>query len=248
MLQVKAALASAQADYEDAQNSRQMLEDSIATLIGESASTFRLEKAPFEPLFPDVPASLPSDVLQQRPDVCQSKLNIEELRLLVGVAKTAFFPDITLNGAAGFQSNRANTLFDWKSRVLSATATVAENLFSGGKTIDRYDSRNCRRHSYVNTILTAFQEVEDALFSVKARLKQHAFRLEEFKNYKDYATLTLDQYQAGLITYFFVIVAEQQALTSARESNTSKLEKTLAHIALIKSLGGNWNQVPQNAS
>jgi len=244
LLQVKAALAAAQADYEETQNSRQILENSIATLLGESASTFRLEKAAFDPQFPDLRACLPADVLLTRPDVRQSKLNVEEFRLLVGVAKTAFFPDITLSGAAGFQSNRANTLFDWKNRVLSATVAVTENLFAGGKTSADLQAAKARYRqsvaNYINTILTAYQEVEDALFAVKARLKQHAFRTEEFKNYKDYATLTQDQYQAGLVTYFFVITADQQALTSARENNTSNLEKVLAHIALIKSLGGSW--------
>ncbi len=244
LLQVQAALATAEANYQDTATSRQMLEDTLAVLVGQAASVFKLEKAPFAVTIPEIPSMLPAEVLQNRPDVRASVYVVEEQRLNVGVAKTAFFPSLVLTGAFGFASNRANTLFDWKSRVLALTAQLMENLFAGGKTLADFRAAKAVYRqavaNYVNTVLVAYQEVEDALYSVRSRTKQHTDREAEYNYYFRYATLTNDQYNAGITTYFFVIVADQQALNAAIDRNTSYLSKVLAYIALINSLGGSW--------
>lgn len=249
-LRAKVELTGVEQDIEATRILRRASENSLAALIGTSASEFVVKKKDVIAPLPQIPASIPSSILETRPDIRMQDRLLEAYALDVGVAKTAYFPTITLFLEGGYIADKFSKLFKWKSHVWSASAQAMQVIFDAGRISSQVDAAIARYQqsvaSYVDTVLTAFKEVEDALTSVSLRKKQLDFLDQEVTAAREVFRLTTLQYDTGLTDYLNVVNAEQSMLTSERQQVIVTRDQYSAIITLIKSLGGVWNNEENN--
>jgi NodT family efflux transporter outer membrane factor (OMF) lipoprotein len=244
--QAETQLRTAEAQSPDIQLRRAQALHALAIACGESPVGFALgTNSADEVLEPEVPASLPSELLEQRPDIAAAELQMAATNAQIGVAKAAFFPTVRIDGLAGLQSISASTWFNPSSRFWSVGPSVTLPLFTGGlnraNLAAAHAAYDAAVAGYRQTVLGAFGEVEDALAA------QH-WLAEEWT--ADAAAVTAAQraleiannrYKAGLVTYLDVATAQTQALTVERSAVQLQAARSTAAVNLVKSLGGGWN-------
>ena len=195
-------------------------------------------------IVPEVPPSLPSELLEHRPDIAAAERRMAAANADIGVAKAAFFPTMRINGLAGFQSVDASTWFDWPSRFWSVGPAMQLPLFTGGLNRSRlrvtravYDETVA---TYRQTVLTAFGEVEDGL--VAQQLLAEKWNAENAIVIATRRTLEIasNRYKSGLVTYLDVATAQANALLHERTLVQLQGTRLTASINLVKALGGGW--------
>jgi NodT family efflux transporter outer membrane factor (OMF) lipoprotein len=238
-------LETAQAQATDIGILRAQLEHAIAQLTGQPASTFSI---PFEPLKstpPAIPIGLPSQLLERRPDIAAAERRVFEANAQIGVAKAAFFPSLTLGGTAGFESTALSTLFTWPARFFSVGPTLAQTLFDHGNRAAITEQARAiydgRVATYRQTVITAFQEVEDNLAAL--RILSHELEQQDAAVRSSERTLSLatDRYKTGIDSYLNVITAQTTLLINQRTAVTLRMNQMTASVQLITALGGGWN-------
>ena len=215
----------------------------LAVLCGQSATTFALNATLINRTnLPTVPLLIPSEWLEQRPDIAATERRMAAANATVGVAQAAFYPRITLNGSGGFQSVSASTLFDWPSRVWAVGPSLQMPLFTGGANRAQLASAKAAYFgsvaNYRQIVLTAFQEVEDQLAAQHYLADQLAEESAALTAAAHALNLAQNRYQAGVETYLDVIIAQTAKLTLDRTVIQLEGERWVAHVALTKSLGG----------
>lgn len=243
--QSKSDLENVAAEIEATSKKRSSMENLLAQLVGQPASTFTLEKQKTLPHLPEIPPGLPSAMLQRRPDIRQSLNLIESARLNVGVAKTEYFPDFTITLDYGFVSGRANKLFDWKSHVWLAAVEAITPLYTAGRISSQIDQAIAQYKqavaSHLDITLTAFQQVEDALFNIEATHRElKHLALDVIASQKAY-NVADKRYRMGLENYILVVNTERTLLDVERTEIQVTREQFSNTISLINSLGGYWN-------
>jgi NodT family efflux transporter outer membrane factor (OMF) lipoprotein len=248
-------LKSTEAQALDVGVLRAQYEHAIATMIGKPASSFSIPVVPsgektYMPDMPDIPVALPSTLLERRPDVAQAERSVAAANAQIGVTKAAFFPDLTLGASGGFQSSTLSKWLTVPNRVWSVGPSLAATLFDGGahtaqenQAIAAYDASVA---NYRQTVLAAFQNVEDNLSSLRILkdefVVQHAASVAARKA----LDVTLNQYKAGTVNYLNVVTAQTTALTNERAELTITNSRLLAAVQLIAALGGGWNGLDQD--
>lgn len=244
--QAETQFKSAQAQIPAVDLQRAQTRHALAVLCGQSATTFAItpESAPSTNL-PAIPVSVPSEWLENRPDIAGAERRMAAANADVGVAKAAFYPRLLLNGSGGFESISASSLFTWPSHVWAVGPTLQVPLFTGGRTRAQVASSRAAYEgtvaSYRQTALTAFQEVEDQL-AAQALL---AGQLDEERAALASAQRALDisnnRYKAGVASYLDVIAA--QTATLSHEQNVVQLsgQRLATSVSLIKAMGGGWS-------
>lgn len=247
--QAEAQLKTAQAQAIDLDASRHQLEHAIAILTGRAPAQF--SQAPLPPeqpwmlRVPAVPTGLPSDLLERRPDIAAAERQVASANAAIGVARAAYFPSLVLSASGGFGAASFAQWFNAPGRVWSLGAALAQTIFDGGlrrardaQTVAAFDASAAQ---YKQTVLGAFQEVEDNLSTLRvlddeARAQDQAVAASRLSE-----QLALAQYRAGTTT--FLAVATAQALTLSNERNAVQLRgrQMVASVALIKAVGGGWN-------
>ncbi len=243
--QAKSDLENVAAEIEATSKARARQEHLLAELVGKPASTFTLEKSTTLPALPHIPGGIPSSMLMRRPDIRQGLALIEAQRLNVGVAKTEYFPDFTITLDYGFISSKANKLFKWKSHVWLAAAEAVTPLFTAGRIAATIDDAIAQYKqsvaSYLDTVLVAFQQVEDSLFSIEATHRQLMhLRLDVIASKKAY-DIAEKRYRMGLENYILVVNTERTLLDVERTEIQVTREQFSNTISLINSLGGYWD-------
>lgn len=237
-------LANAEADFRDVIRQRKIQEDIIATLSGAPAPEFSLLYAPLKEAPPEIPAGVPAMIITQRPDLRQMEREIASAWADVGVAYSYFFPSLNLMGSIGYQSIRWHELLDWKTRFWMYTISVAQMVFDGGATSGNVKAAKeqylINLSNYQQRVLVAFQEVEDALASIKYRAEQESFLYEAASSSRETYTLSKLRYDRGLVTYLEVVDAERSLLEAERASVRVFGNRYLSTVQLIRSLGGTW--------
>jgi multidrug efflux system outer membrane protein len=224
---------------------RTRLLHALATLSGRPATGFELTPGPAQlRSIPELPLLLPSDLLERRPDIAAVERRMAAANADIGVAQSAFYPRIQLNGLAGFQSVNASTWFDWPSRLWAIGPSLELPLFTGGRNHAQlaaaraaYDETVAR---YRQTVLTAFQDVEDQLAAqhlLASRLESESAALAAARHSLEIAN---NRYRAGLVTYLEVATAQSAALARERAVAQLQGERQVAAVGLIKALGGGW--------
>jgi multidrug efflux system outer membrane protein len=219
----------------------------LAVLCGQPASRFQVAtSASSVGTVPSVPPGLPSELLERRPDIAAAERRMAAANADIGVATSAFYPDVVINGLAGLQSVNASTLLDWPSRFWAIGPSLELPLFTGGRnraqlTVARraYDEAVA---NYRQTVLTAFQEVEDQLSAQRllaAQLDAQKAALESARHTLEIAN---NRYQAGLVTYLEVATAQTAALIQERAVVQLQGQDRVALISVIKALGGKWEK------
>ncbi len=225
---------------------RAEVEHALAVLVGKPASEFAVKELPLDAdtLPPVIPAGLPSDLLERRPDIAEAERNLAAANARIGVAKAAFFPVVRLTGVAGFESMDVETLFNWESRVWSLGPSITLPIFQGGR-----NRANLKRAQavfeenaagYRQRILVAFKEVQDALTGARLLSQQADAQERSFASARKTAEISNTRYRAGLVSYLEVVESERTALTAERESARITGQRLVTSVQLIKALGGGW--------
>jgi multidrug efflux system outer membrane protein len=242
--QAESQLKSTEAQLPLVELQRTKLRDSVATLCGQAATDFKIAAIQLPGQLPAIPPSLPSELLERRPDIAATERRMAAANADVGVAQTAFYPRIQLQGLAGFQSINAGTLFSWPSRFWAVGPSLDLPIFTGGRNRAQLALARGAYHETValfkKAVLTAFQDVEDQLAAQRllaAQLEGETAALVAARRTLEIAN---NRYQAGLVTYLEVATAQSDALTHERTVVRLKADQFNASVALIKALGGLW--------
>jgi len=229
---------------------RAQYEHAIALLDGQPASTFAVPVEALEAAPPSIPVGVPSELLERRPDIASAERAVAQANAQIGIAQTAFFPTVTLSASAGLQSLSVAKWFDWPSRVWSVGPSFAETIFDAGlrrATVQQYQATYDQTvASYRETVLTAFQQVEDNLAALRILaqvIEQQDGAIESADRSLREATV---RYKAGIDPYLNVITAQTALLTDQQVAVTFRMQRMVASVQLIKALGGGWDasQIP----
>ncbi|WP_353191341.1 efflux transporter outer membrane subunit [Pandoraea pnomenusa] len=245
VIQAQTQLQSAQASAIDIEVTRAQLEHAIALLVGKAPAAFSLTPSPLHAALPPVPVSLPSALLERRPDIASAERAVAAANAKIGVAKAAFFPALTLAATGGFQSNSFANWLTLPSRFWSVGPALAATLFDGGlrraqtdAAIAAYDAQVA---TYRQTVLTAFQSVEDNLAALNYLGREAAVQNQAVQSSREAAQLILNQYKAGTVSFQNVLTAQATAYTTERTSLTILGRQFTANVLLVTALGGGWH-------
>jgi NodT family efflux transporter outer membrane factor (OMF) lipoprotein len=238
-------LKSAQAAATDLGVARAQYEHAIAVLIGVAPAQFSLAVTSFHPILPAVPVGLPSDLLERRPDIAAAERRVFAANAGIGIARAAYFPSLTISASAGYEASALSKLFDWPNRFWSVGPALAETLFDGGArssaTAQAHAQYDAAVADYRQTVLTAFQAVEDNLTSLRILAleegQQHSAALSAQREVE----LSAARFKLGLDSYVNVITAQNTFLTSREAELQVQVRQIAANINLIDNVGGGWD-------
>jgi multidrug efflux system outer membrane protein len=247
--QAEAQLQSTLAQQQDVARARADEEHALAILCGRPAPSFNVAPNPLGGVSPPaVPAGLPAALLTHRPDVAEAEQNVVAANALVGVATADLYPQFTLTSSAGFESAAIQSLFDWQSRLASIVQGVTAPIFQGGRLKANLRAARARHEqavaAYVNQVLIAYGDVEDALTDLHALTSQVGNLNDAVSASENYRRLAGVQYTNGLVDYLTVIDAERTLLANQLALAQATSSQMSASIHLIKALGGGWQDRP----
>jgi NodT family efflux transporter outer membrane factor (OMF) lipoprotein len=244
--QAETQLQTAMTQAADIGLQREQDAHAIAVLVGENPSSFHMavNPLPIDVAPPALDPGLPSALLERRPDVAEAERRVAAANAQIGVARAAYFPQFTLDGSVGFNSVRASNWISAPSRFWSLGPQLTVPLFEGGRLVAQTDRAKAQYEEqvadYRNTVLTAYQDVEDSLAALRqlqqeaqtesAAVKSAAVELQQ-ANYR---------YSAGAVTYLEVATAETTALQAQLSAANIQARRLNASVTLIKALGGGW--------
>jgi multidrug efflux system outer membrane protein len=249
-------LASAQSQAMRIARRRAEAEHALAILLGKPPADFTFSSKPLEPVDIDVPAGMPSSLLQRRPDIAAAERAMAAANARVGVAKSAFFPRVQLTGAFGYESSELGDLFQWSSRTFllgPIMGTIMSlPIFDGGRNQAHLDQARARYEeqvaNYRQAVLVAFKEVEDSLANLRILGKQTQVQDQAVQAASRAAHMLHTQYREGSISYLNVIDGDRVLLQQQRASVELDAQQIHSTIALIRALGGGWNAPSPAAS
>ncbi len=232
---------------------RAQFEHAIAMLTGQPPSTFSIPYEPLDSTPPAIPAGVPSDLLQRRPDIAAAERLVAQANAQIGIARAAYFPTVTLSGSAGFESSAFTTWFSWPSRFYSIGASAAETIFDAGlrrATVEQFRAQYDETvANYRQAVLTGFQQVEDGLSTLRilsVQIQQQDAAVQSAQRTLDLAN---DRYKLGLDPYLNVIIAETALFSNQQIEKNLEIQQMTSTCILIEALGGGWDasQLPSPA-
>ena len=245
VLQAQTQLANARADQVGLVRQRAQLEHAIAVLLGKAAGDYTLAPAPWQVTVPDVPTGLPSTLLERRPDIAGAERRVAQANEQIGIARSAYFPSLSLTGGYGFGASQVGGLFNASNNLWSLGLSAAQNLFDAGATRARVSGAEAARDQaiahYRQTVLAAFADVEDQLAATRALAQQQELRRAASEAADQVEVQMLNRYRAGQVSYTDVVTAQNTALTARRALVQAQADRQTTAIALIQSLGGGWH-------
>ena len=263
VLQAQTQLANAQADAAGLQRQRAQLAHAIAVLVGVAPGTFSLPAVDGrlrggagtamaadtaadrgQPIVPEIPLGVPSELLQRRPDIAAAERRVAAANEQIGIAKTAYYPSLGLNASYGLGASRVADLFIASSSVWSLGLSAAAAVFNAGATGARVDGSQAAYDQtvarYRQTVLAAFQDVEDQLAAASVLKTQQQLRRQASNAADQVEQQALNRYRSGLAGYTDVITAQTTALNARRALVQATADRQTTAVALIQSLGGGW--------
>jgi NodT family efflux transporter outer membrane factor (OMF) lipoprotein len=224
---------------------RSQLEHAIAVLVGKPPSEFSIAPATLGDAIPVAPTGVPTSLLERRPDIADAERKMAAANAQIGVAVAAYFPDLTLSGDYGFSSTLVQGLFHAPNNLWSFGGTLSDTVLDfGARSAQVRQAREAYAGSVANyrqTVLSAFQQVEDELAALRIYEQEYAVQDQTVKSANEAVRLTLNEYKAGTVAYTSVVTAQALALSDAQTLLTTRENRLVASIALIQALGGGWN-------
>jgi NodT family efflux transporter outer membrane factor (OMF) lipoprotein len=248
LTQARTQLDSARVLETDISVTRAQYEHAIAILIGVPPAQFTLAPTPLNldpPKMPDIPGTLPSQLLERRPDIAASERQMAAANEQIGIAQAAFYPTLSLSAVAGLQGTSALNWFSWPSRFWAVGPTFSETLFDAGRrrSVRTMASANydATVANYRQTTLTAFQQVEDNLAALRILEVEAQQQHESTDSAEQSLDLSQTRYEGGADTYLQVITWQTAALSNERNDIDIMRRRMEASVVLIKAVGGGWN-------
>lgn len=247
VIQAQTSLQSAQASATDNQVNRAQYEHAIAVLVGEPASTFALAPAPLDAVPPTIPLSLPSALLERRPDVAAAERSAAAANEQIGVAQAAYFPTLTLSGSGGFTAADFANWLTAPARFWSLGPQLAGTIFDGGLRHAKVEAARAAYDqsaaTYRAAVLTAFQDVEDNLSTLRILASEDVIQRQAVASAEQSLAIVTNEYKAGTTTYLDVLTAQATAFTAERSLVDIQGRRMVAAAGLIKALGGDWGGI-----
>ncbi len=238
-------LRTAEAQAVDLRVQRVQLEHAIALLVGKAASDFSLAMVQSNPLPPVLPLSVPSELLERRPDIASAERQVAAANAQIGVAKAAYYPTITLGATAGLESSKTSNWLSLPSRFWSIGPDAVLLLFDGDRRKALNDQAaaayDATVAAYRQTVLVAFQDVEDNLAALGILAEEAQIQDGAVKAAQRSLTLTTNRYTAGAASYLDVVVAQTFSLSNERVALDISRRRMSAAVRLVKAVGGDWN-------
>jgi multidrug efflux system outer membrane protein len=250
--QAETVLKNTEAELPRATLDRVKVQHALAVLTGKIASSFVLTERNVNLDAPQVPAGVPSELLERRPDIAAAERRMAAANARIGVAKAAFFPTVRINGLAGLESISAGSLFNASSRLWAVGPSIHVPIFEGGRL--RADLRRTQAAyeetiaNYRQDVLGAFQQVEDNLSAQELLKQEFTAKQQALDAARRTLRIAENRYKAGLVTYLEVAAAQNDELARERELARIRGERFVTSVALIKSLGGGWKKGDEFAS
>ena len=245
VLQAQTQLTNARADLLGLERQRAVLEHAIAVLIGKAPANFDLAARPtWQALVPDIPLFIPSTLLQRRPDIAAAERRAAQANEQIGIAQAAYYPSLNLTGSAGLGAATIGDLFSASALVWSLGASLAQTVFNAGATTARVEGARAGLDEaaarYRQTVLSAFQQIEDQLVASRILQQQLGFRQEAAQAANLVEQQVLNRYKAGQVSFTEVVTAQITAQNARRAVVQALSDREVAAVALIQALGGGW--------
>ncbi|MDR5733239.1 efflux transporter outer membrane subunit [Caballeronia sp. LZ025] len=245
VIQAQTQLQSAQAAAIDNGVARAQYEHAIAVLVGEPASTFSLPAMPLDATPPTVPAEMPSAILERRPDIASAERKAAAANEQIGIEIAAYFPSLTLSAQGGFESSVLSQLLRAPSRFWTLGPDIAATIFDGGLRAARTDAARAAYDqnvaTYRQTVLTAFQDVEDNLASLRILEKEIVVQQQAVESAQQALAIINNQYKAGTVAFINVLTAQTTAFTAQQKLASIAGQRMVSSVGLVKALGGGWD-------
>ncbi len=238
-------LAGARAESTETRITRAQFEHAIAMLTGQPPASLDIADSKIAGPPPPIPVAVPSQLLERRPDIAANERLVAAANANVGIAETAYYPTLTLSASAGLISTNLANLFTYASRSWSAGPEVSQTLFDFGRrgaqlegTRAAYDATVA---AYRQTVLSAFQEVEDDLSTLRYLAEEAVQQQEAVVAAQQALALEIDRYRGGTVSYLDVITTQTIALNDQQNAITILQRRMSAAVDLVKALGGGWD-------
>ena len=248
--QAETQLESTQAQATAVGIARAQFEHAIATLVGEPASSFSLAPEPLSVKPPAIPFGVPSQLLERRPDIAAAERLVAQANAQIGIAQTAYYPTVSLNAAAGFESTHISQWLTWPSRFFSVGPALAETIFEGGlrrATVQQFRAQYDESvANYRQTVLNAFQQVEDDLSGLRILSVEIQQQDTAVASATRNLTIATDRYKLGIDPYLNVLTAQTLLLGNQVTAVNLRTSQMTTSVMLIEALGGGWDasQIP----
>ena len=244
VLQAETQLKTTQAQAIDVGVQRAQLEHAIALLIGKAPADLTIAETPLATQPPTIPAGVPAELLKRRPDVASAERTVASANAQIGVAEAAYYPTVSIDTLGGFESSSASKWLSAMGRFWSAGLSASETVFDGGSRRAQVDQARAVYDAdvaaYHQSVLAGFQEVEDNLAAQRILASEAQTQDEAVQAAQQSLAVTTNQYQAGIVSYLNVVVAQTIALTNERTAVDILGRRLNASVLLIKALGGGW--------
>ena len=253
MLQAETTLLNAQASLVDLDTQRTASEHAIAVLTGRPPADLTIDPDPnWKPNLPQTPVEVPSTLLERRPDIAAAERSVAAANAQIGVQVAGFYPNLTLSGSGGLANPNIGQLFNASSELWSIGANVAQTVFNGGLTKSLVREAKAAHDQaiaqYRQTVLTAFQQVEDDLSASRVLQTEEPLRQDASNAADQEETIALNEYRAGTVDYTTVVTAQAAALSARQTLLTLQVQRMTTEVSLIEALGGGWSatQLPKS--
>ncbi|WP_341313816.1 efflux transporter outer membrane subunit [Paraburkholderia sp. IMGN_8] len=250
VIQAQTQLQSAQAAAIDNGVQRAQDEHAIAVLVGEPASTFSIPPTPLTATPPVVPAQMPSALLERRPDIASAERKAAAANEQIGVAIAAFFPTLTLSATGGFQSSVFSQLLTVPSRFWTLGPQLAATIFDAGLRQAKTEAARATYDqdvaAYRQTVLAAFQDVEDNLASQRILAQEIVVQQQAVESARQAVAIVTNEYKAGTVGYVNVLTAQTTAFTAEQKLENIAGQRMVSSVGLVKALGGGWDVSQMN--
>jgi NodT family efflux transporter outer membrane factor (OMF) lipoprotein len=246
VVEAKSTLLSAQSAAENVGLLRAQYEHAIAVLLGKIPTDFSIPVKPMVYTPPPIPTGVPSQLIERRPDIAAAERTLAGANATIGIGYGAFFPQVTISADAGFGASTFKHLFDWPSRIWSIGPSASQVIFDGGlyrAELHQYTATyNADLATYRQTVLTAFQQVEDNLAATHVYSQQILKQQEAMKAAQEYLDLETQRYDSGVDPYVDVVLAQTTLYSDQQQLNALQVEEMTSAVQLVQALGGGWDR------
>jgi NodT family efflux transporter outer membrane factor (OMF) lipoprotein len=245
VVESETTLRSAEAGATNVGIARAQFEHAIAMLVGKAATGFSIPVKPMIVAPPPIPVGMPSQLLERRPDVAAAERAMAAANAQIGIARAAYFPTLSLTGEGGFESSAIGNWLSWPSRFWSVGTSLSETIFDAGlrrATVQQnVATYNADLAAYRQTVLSAFQQVEDSLAEVRILSKEIQQQQQAVTSAQTQLKLEQARYETGIDPYINVLIAQTTLLSSLQTLNNLQVQEMTDAVALVQALGGGWD-------